>query len=77
MINIPFSNTIDSENSLININTASLSDLISLTNIGDAKARNIIKYREEHGSFKTIEEIKNVSGIGDDVFNKIKAFITV
>ena len=77
MINIPFSVDINNEIKLVNINVATLSDLTSLPNIGETKAENIIKYREEHGSFKSIEEIKNVSGIGNDVFDKIKAYITV
>ena len=77
MINIPFLQNENNKNLLININTATILDLTSLPNIGEAKANSIIKYREEHGSFKSIEEIKNVSGIGSDVFNKIKAYITV
>lgn len=57
---------------IININTASISELDTLPGIGAAKAESIINYREENGKFKTIEEIKNVSGIGEGVFEKIK-----
>ncbi len=57
---------------IININTASISELDSLPGIGAAKAEAIINYREENGNFKTVEEIKNVSGIGESVFEKIK-----
>lgn len=77
MINIPYLENENIKNLLININTATISDLTSLPSIGTSKAEKIIKYRNEHGSFKSIEEIKNVSGIGNDVFNQIKAYITV
>ncbi len=62
---------------LININTADESELMTLTGIGEGKARAIVSYREEHGSFKSTEELKNVSGIGDATFNKFKDSITV
>lgn len=60
----------------ISINTASIEELMTLTGIGEAKAKDIISYREKNGPFKTIEDIKNVSGIGDSVFAKIKENIT-
>ncbi|MBQ4583535.1 MAG: helix-hairpin-helix domain-containing protein [Bacilli bacterium] len=71
------SNSTEEANKLININTASSSDLTSLPGVGESKANNIIKYREENGNFKSIEDIKSVSGIGDALFNKIKEFITI
>ena len=61
----------------ISINTASLEELLEITGIGETKAKAIIKYREENGTFKTIEDIKNVSGIGESTFEKIKNNITV
>ena len=61
----------------ININTASLEDLIKISGIGESKAKNIIEYRETNGQFKNIEEIKNINGIGDSLFNKIKDNITI
>jgi len=64
-------------NELININTASITELQTLTGIGESKAKNIIDYRETNGSFKKVEEIKNISGIGDALFEKIKDKITV
>ena len=60
----------------ISINSATKEELMTLTGIGEAKAEDIIKYREENGPFKTIEDIKNVSGIGDSLFAKIKENIT-
>jgi competence protein ComEA len=65
-----------SDNDLLNINTASKSELENLEGIGPAKAESIITYRTEHGNFKNIEEIMEVSGIGEGVFNQIKDEIT-
>jgi competence protein ComEA len=62
---------------LININTADSKALDSLSGIGAVRAQQIIDYRNAHNGFKNIEEIKNVSGIGDSTFNKIKDKITV
>ena len=73
------SNENDSKNtnSLVNINTANLSELMTLSGIGEAKAKSIIEYRSTNGKFNTIEDIKNISGIGDALFEKIKDKITV
>ena len=66
-----------SENTgLININQATREELMTLPGIGEAKADMIITYREEHGKFASIEDIKNISGIKDGVFNKICDLIT-
>lgn len=62
---------------LIDINKASKSELMQLSGIGEARALDIISYREKHGAFKRIEDIKNVSGIKDAAFNKIKDYICV
>jgi len=62
---------------LVNINTATKNELMNLSGIGESKAEDILEYRNRNGSFKTIEEIKNVSGIGDALFSKIKENITV
>ena len=62
---------------LVNINTATQSELETLTGIGEVKAKAIIEYRSSNGNFTSIEEIMNVSGIGDAVFAKIKDYITV
>ena len=61
---------------LININTASKEELMTLPGIGEVSAQAIIDYREQT-AFVSIDEIKNVSGIGDAKFDKIKAYITV
>lgn len=63
--------------SKININEASIEELMTLSKIGESKALAIIEYRETNGCFKTVEEIKNVSGIGEALFNTIKDNITV
>ncbi len=60
------------ESAKININTADKETLMTLTGIGEAKAEAIIRYREENGGFHSIEEIKQIEGIKDGVFNKIK-----
>ena len=62
---------------LVNLNTASEEQLCTLPGIGSSKAKSIIAYREEHGSFDRIEGIMNVAGIKDGLFQKIKAYITV
>ena len=63
--------------SIVNINTASLAELMTLSGIGEAKAESIIAYRNEHGNFKSIEEVKEISGIGESIFAKIKDSITI
>lgn len=61
----------------ININTANKEQLMQLSGIGESRAEGIITYRTEHGNFSSIEEIRNVSGIGDAIFSKMKDKITV
>lgn len=67
----------DEQTSLVNINTATLEQLQTLTGIGESKAKAIIAYREKNGMFEKIEDIKNVSGIGDALFENIKNNITI
>lgn len=62
---------------LININTATKEELCTLPGVGESKAESIIAYRVERGSFSSIEEIKNVTGIKDGLFQKIKDKIKV
>ncbi|WP_150923271.1 MULTISPECIES: ComEA family DNA-binding protein, partial [Bacteria] len=61
----------------VNINTASPSELEALPGIGPAKAKAIADYRQQHGAFKSVEELKNVKGIGEGIFSKLKAEATV
>ena len=65
------------EGAKININTANAEELLLLKGLGLKKANAVIEYRGEKGSFKKIEDIKNVKGIGDKIFEKIKDKITV
>lgn len=65
-----------SENGIININTANLDELKKINGVGEVKAKNIIEYREKNGGFKSIEEIKNIEGIGEKTFEKLKDKIT-
>ena len=61
----------------IDINKAQLEDIIILPSIGPVIAQRIINYRNQHGHFQNIEELKNVKGIGSKKFEKIKPFIHV
>lgn len=75
--NLKAENNKKETNNKVSINNATKEDLMSLTGIGESKANAIINYRNENGLFKQIEDIKNVSGIGDSVFEKIKNNITL
>ena len=77
-IRIPYigENITTEEDSLININTAGVDELCTIPGIGPARANAIIAYREEIGGrFENIEQLKEVSGIKDGSFNKIKPYI--
>ncbi|WP_421379986.1 helix-hairpin-helix domain-containing protein [Bacillus salacetis] len=65
------------EEKLLNINQAVEEDLDGLPGIGPAKAKAIIDYRTENGPFKSVEELKEVSGIGEATFERLKENITV
>lgn len=69
-------NNIEENNNLVNINTAKVEDLMQISGIGESKAKAIVDYREKT-PFESIDDIKNVPGIGDSLFEKIKNFITV
>jgi competence protein ComEA len=75
--NSDFTNTTEKEIGKININTADLSKLKEIPGVGDVKAKSIIDYREKNGGFKSIEDIKNIDGIGEKTFEKIKDSITI
>lgn len=62
---------------LVSLNQGTLEDFLTLPGIGPSKAEAILSYRKEHGTFQSVEEIKNVSGIGDSTFEKIKDRLTL
>ena len=70
-------NNKEAKQSKININKATQEELDTLPGIGPSTAIKIIEYRKEKGNFKTIEEIKEVSGIGEAKYSKIKDLIIV
>ena len=61
----------------VNINTANLEKLQTLPGVGESTAKKIIEYRDKNGKFTKIEDIKNVSGIGESKYNNIKEYIFV
>ena len=67
----------ESGNGLVNINTADVDTLCTLPGIGEARAKDIIAYRETHGAFVSCEDIMQVSGIKNSVYSKISDMITV
>ena len=67
----------EADDGLVNINMADETELMTLTGVGQSRAQAIIAYREEHGSFGSIEDIKKVTGIKDGLFSKIKDQIKV
>ena len=67
----------ESQDTLININTASAGELTSLSGIGQSRADAIIEYRQSNGKFQSIEDIMKIPGIKQGIFNKIKNKISV
>ncbi len=61
----------------VNLNRATKEQLMTIPGIGEAKANQIVAYRQEHGTFKSIEDVMNISGIKEGLFEKIKDYITV
>lgn len=67
----------DVSGGLININTADKDMLMTLPGIGEKRAQDILDYREQHGGFSSIEDVKNVKGIKESIYNNIKDIICV
>lgn len=72
-----FSGSLQEGRRKVNLNTAKKDELMSLRGVGEAKADDIIRYRESHGGFQKIEDIMKISGIKEAAFQKIKDDITV
>jgi competence protein ComEA len=64
-------------NAALNLNTATKDELVALSGIGPAKAQAILDYRAQHGGFKSVDELKDVKGIGARRFEKLKPELTV
>ena len=80
---IPYSQFSDTTHSLppkrlaIELNSADSVTLVSIRGIGPYYAKKILRYREEHGAFRSIEDVMQIEGIKEGVFNKIKEDITI
>ena len=61
----------------VNLNTASQAELETLNGIGPAKAKAILEYRTKHGAFKSVDDLKNVSGFGDKTVEKLRKEVVV
>jgi len=61
----------------VNINTATVDELVALNGIGKVKAEAIVAYRTQHGKFQTVDDLAKVKGIGKKIFEKIKPEVTV
>ncbi|RNA68843.1 helix-hairpin-helix domain-containing protein [Alteribacter keqinensis] len=72
-----FGGSASQESDQVNLNTADLSELESLPGIGPSKAQAIIAHREDHGSFQNIEDLTNVTGIGEKTLENLKPYLRV
>jgi competence protein ComEA len=61
----------------VNFNTVTMAYLMIISGIGEKKAQDIIDYREDNGGFKSVDDLKNISGIGDKTFEKLKEIVSV
>jgi len=67
----------ESDTAKINLNQASVDDLVNLPGIGPAYAKRIVEYREKHGPFQRVEDLLNVRGIGDRTLDKLRDRVTI
>lgn len=61
----------------VNLNTANLSELQTVSGIGQKRAQDILDYREANGKFNSVDDLKNVSGVGAKTLEKLKEYVTV
>ena len=61
----------------IDLNRASMSELMAVNGIGEVLAQRIIEYREQHKGFKSVNELNKVKGVGDKTFDKLRPFLMV
>lgn len=66
-----------SGNRPVNINTASAEELVELNGIGNSKARAIVAYRDKNGPFQSVDDLRQVSGIGEKILERIRPQVTV
>ncbi len=66
-----------SHQQLVNLNTATEADLQTISGIGAKRAADIIAYRQENGQFKSVDDLNNVTGIGDKTLENLKPYVTV
>ncbi|MFS9228062.1 helix-hairpin-helix domain-containing protein [Streptococcus gordonii] len=71
------SGTNQTKSALVNLNTATEADFQTISGIGQKRAQDIIAYREANGRFKSVDDLKNVSGIGAKTLEKLKEYVTV
>ena len=72
-----FAESQEANDGKVNLNLASKEELMTLPGVGESKADSIISYREEHNGFKSIEEIMEITGIKEGLFNKVKDYIKI
>lgn len=64
------------EGEVIELNTADVADLKRLPGVGSTRAQAIVEYRQEHGTFRSVEDLLNVDGIGPGILEKLRPFVT-
>ena len=77
LVESPHQSPSESAKGKVNLNTATITDLQSMSGIGAKRAQDIIDYRDSSGGFKSVDELSNVSGIGDKTLEKLREEVTV